>query len=135
MDQFDERQAMVRGKIALHASILAIVLMLGAALINDFGIYAIEEKIGFSDFMIGASLILLGYLSTSCIIKDASFGLFSRLRTTMVISVFTALTVMVLGLLCFDIMRGESVGFVSICNTGMLLCITGSLWYMRKEWK
>lgn len=134
MDKFDERQREVRGSIGFRAIVIVIVLMIAAALINDFEIYDIEHNIGFSSFMIGACTLLVGYLSVSLILKDAYFGVLYRLRCNAIIYIFTALTLIEVALLGFDMYRGESVSFVTGCSICMVLSVTLSLWHMKKEW-
>lgn len=134
-NEFDERQVLIRGKIAVQSLVLAIVLMLGAALINDFQIINIEKEVGFSEFMIGASCLLLCFVSCSMIIKGAYFGPFSKAKYRMILSVFTVLCVLELVLMMFDVMRGEGITFVSACSIIMITLITCCLWYLRKEWK
>lgn len=65
MKGFDERQILIRGKIVVQALVLVLIMMLAAAFINDFHIFDIEKEIGFSDFMIGTSYLLLGFVSCS----------------------------------------------------------------------
>lgn len=134
-NEFDERQVMIRGKIGVQSLVLAIVMMVGAAFINDFQIYNIEKEIGFSSFMIGASCLLLCFVSCSMIIKGAYFGPFSKANYRMVLSVFTVLSLAEVVLTIYDIMNGDTISFVSWCSMIMVIAITCSLWYLRKEWK
>lgn len=133
--EFDERQILIRGKIAVQSLVLALIMMLAAAFINDFHIFDIEKEIGFSDYMIGASCLLLGFVSCSMIIKGAYFGPFSKAKYRTILSIFTLLCILELVLMSFDLLRGEQPTFVSACSILMITSITCSLWYLRKEWQ
>ena len=84
MDEFDERQVLLRGKIAVQTVIVTVVMLLAAAFITDFGIYDIEKEIGFSDFMIIASCFIITFISVNSILRGAYFGLLSRDREKMI---------------------------------------------------
>lgn len=133
MDEFDERQVLLRGKIAVQTVIITVVMLMAAAFITDFGIYDIEKEIGFSDFMIIASCFIITFISVNSILRGAYFGLLSRNREKMIRYIFTALTIMEMGLSIFDIVRGESLTPVSITSMIMMVSITVCLWIKRKE--
>lgn len=133
MDEFDERQVLLRGKIAVQTVIITVVMLMAAAFITDFGIYDIEKEIGFSDFMIIASCFIITFISVNSILRGAYFGLLSRDREKMIRFIFTALTIMELGLSIFDVVRGESLTPVSIMSMIMMVSITVCLWIKRKE--
>lgn len=131
-DEFDERQVLIRGKIAVQTVILTLIILLTAAFINDFHIFDFEHEVGFSSFMIGASCLILAFISSSLILRDAYFGLMSMARSSICRFVFTALGLVEIILLGYDLMNGEGISFVSACCVIMVVTITSSLWYKRK---
>ncbi|MCH4286799.1 NADH-quinone oxidoreductase [Amedibacillus hominis] len=133
MDEFDERQVLLRGKIAVQTVIVTVGMLLAAAFITDFGIYDIEKEIGFSDFMIIASCFIITFISVNSILRGAYFGLLSRDREKMIRYIFTALAMVEIGLSIFDIIRGESLSPVSIMSIIMMASISVCLWMKRKE--
>lgn len=135
MDQMDERQQQVRGKIAMQALIGMIVYLLLAAFLNDFGVIDIEHHIGCSNFLIFSVVLLLSFLSVSLILRDAYIGVAKNPQLRICLGVFTALAVFQDVLFIFDQIRGEGVTLVSVSSLILVNSVSICLWIKRKDWK
>lgn len=135
MDQMDERQIAVRGKVAMQTAIGMILYFMSAAFVNDFGLIDIEHTVGFSSFLIGSTVLMITFLSVSLILRDAYMGVFQDAQFRICLFVFTFLAIAEDGLFMFDLFRGEGVAFVSLTLLLLVNSVAISLWIKRKDWR
>ena len=130
----DERQVQIRGKIFFHTTAGLMIILMGAAFLQDFGIFDIVKKIGFSDFLIASVILAITYASCALLFKDAYFGMHSRQQMTFFMIFFYILTVLEDVLFICDCLRGEKLSMITAASLLMVNSISISfLWKRRKQ--
>lgn len=135
MDKYDERQEQVRGRIMTRAFILMIIMLLGIAFVNDMHIFDIEKNIGFGETLIGIVCISITYVSVALIWNGSYFAPMMNGRMRIIAYLFTALAIMLLALIAYDVYRGELLQPLNIISLVMVLSISICLWIRRIDWK
>ena len=134
MDQMDERQRAVRGKISMRALIGMIIYLMLAAFVNDAGMIDIEHEIGFSDFLIFTIMLLISFVSVSMILQDAYIGVMKDAQMKFCLWVFTILAILEDVLCILDLIQGDSMNIVHIGSLLMVNGVSLCLWIKHKEW-
>lgn len=128
----DERQKQVRGEIFTQGCIGLVLIMLVIAFVNDFDIFKIDAYFTLPEILINLVNLLVAYVLSALILRDAYFGVVSGNQMKTCLWVFTLLS------LALDIpmviFKGAGISPVSISSVIMSNSIMLSLWYKRKSW-
>ena len=129
----DERQIQIRGRIFFHTMAGLIIVLLCAAFIQDFGIYDIVNKIGFSDFLISIVMLASAYASCALLFKDAYFGMHSQQQMTFFMIFFFIITIIDDVLFVSDRLCGETLTMIIAASLVMVNAISISFLCMRRR--
>lgn len=129
----DERQLQIRGKIFFHATAGLILILMGAAFLQDLGIYDIAKNIGFSDFLLVVVIVTITYVSCAALLKDAYFGVNNQRQLTFVMYFFFIITFLEDLLFVCDTIRGEAPSLMTAASLLMVNSISLSFLYTRKK--